>query len=280
MPIISQDEVGRLGVAFNQLQEQISQDYLGVQREMQLAYQVQQKLLPPSSHQIGEYQIAAVCRPTKEVGGDLYDILRLSEEQFAVIVGDVSGHGMPAALVMSAVLVLFRTEVRRGGSAGEVLSRLNQAVVEALQGDMYVTLGIGIFDQHKSNLEYASAGHVAPYILRDGLVTPILCSSLPLGITKDETYREFLMPIQPADRFVFYTDGVVEAMNEDGQMFGFPGFEKCLSQLNCTATVQSQLAALVRALPLSRGKHDDDRTILMVERQQAEDLPESKRDAV
>lgn len=279
MPIISHDEVGQLGVAFNQLQEHISQDYLGVQREMQLAYQVQQKLLPPSSDRIGEYRIAAICQPIKEVGGDLYDIVRLNEEQFAVIVGDVSGHGMPAALVMSAVLVLFRTEVRRGGSASEVLSRLNHAVVETLQGDMFVTLGICIFDQRKSTLEYASAGHVAPYLLRGGQVTPIPCSSLPLGISKDEAYLQVLIPIHPADRFVLYTDGVVEAMNENGEMLGFPGFEHCLLDLNSTASVQDQIDSLVQELPWNRGNHDDDRTIIMVERQQAEVLPESKRDA-
>ncbi|KUO79103.1 MAG: hypothetical protein APF81_09405 [Desulfosporosinus sp. BRH_c37] len=279
MPIISQDEVGQLGVAFNQLQDHISQDYLVVQREMQLAYQVQQKLLPPSSDQIGEYQIAAICQPTKEVGGDLYDIVRLKEDQFAVIAGDVSGHGMPAALVMSAVLVLFRTEVHRGGSASEVLRRLNHAVVETLQGDMFVTLGIGIFDQCKSTLEYASAGHVAPYLLRGGQVTPILCSSLPLGINKDEAYLQVLIPIHPADRFVLYTDGVIEAMNENGEMLGFPGFERYLSDLNSTASVQDQIDSLVKELPWGRGNHKDDRTIIMVEHQQAEVLPESKRDA-
>ena len=279
MPIISQDEVGQLGVAFNQLQGHISQDYLGIQREMQLAYQVQQKLLPPSSDRIGEYQIAAICQPTKEVGGDLYDIIRLNEDQFAVIAGDVSGHGMPAALVMSAVLVLFRTEVRRGGSACEVFSRINHAVVETLQGDMFVTLGMGIFDQRKNTLEYASAGHVAPYLLRGGKVTSIPCSSLPLGITKDEVYRQVLIPIHPADRFVFYTDGVIEAMNENGEMLGFPGFEHCLSNLNSTASVQDQIDSLVKELPWGRGDHNDDRTIIMVEHQQAKVLPESTRDA-
>ncbi|GAB6173135.1 hypothetical protein JCM15765_26130 [Paradesulfitobacterium aromaticivorans] len=278
MPIMSQDEVGQLGVAFNELQERFSNWYQGVERELQLAYQVQQRLLPPSSDEIGDYRIAAVCKPIKEVGGDLYDLVKLNDDRFAVISGDVSGHGMPAALVMSAILVLFRTEVRRGGSGAEVLTRLNHSVVETLQGDMFVTLGIAIFDRHKSTCEYASAGHMAPYMLRGGQVRQIPCSSLPLGIGRDETYLQVVIPVQPGDRFVFYTDGVVEAM-QDGKMLGFEGFEESLARLHSGASAEEQLNALVKGWSSDRESHSDDRTIILVEYQQAATRPESKRDA-
>lgn len=265
MPIMSQDEVGQLGLAFNRLQEHISREYREVEQEMQLAYQVQQRLLPPAAHLIGGCRITAVCLPVREVGGDLYDIVRLSEDRFAVLAGDVSGHGMPSALVMSAILVLFRAEVRRGGSAGELLNRLNQSMVDTLQGNMFVTLGLGIFDLRKGTLEYASAGHMAPYLLRGGQVTQIPCSSLPLGISKAETYRQVVIPILAADRFVLYTDGVVEAMDENGKMFGFPEFEHYLSLLNQAESARGQLDALVKNLPRNRGSHDDDLTIILVE---------------
>ncbi len=278
MPIMSRDEVGQLGVAFNKLQEHLSRWYQGIERELQLAYQVQQKLLPPSSHQIGDYRIAAVCQPTREVGGDLYDIISLNENRFAVISGDVSGHGMPAALIMSAILVLFRTEARLGGSAEEILSRLNRSVVQTLQGDMMVTLGIGIFDQQKNICEYASAGHMAPYLLRGDQVTQIPCSSLPLGISKDETYCQVVIPVQPDDRFLFYTDGVVEALNDNGEMVGFQEFERCLSRLNRAASAQEQIDALVRQLPEGHGINKDDRTIIMVEYKKSADAVKSQRE--
>jgi len=276
IPIMSQDEVGQLGVAFNQLQEHTSQAYQEVQREIQLAYQVQQRLLPPSFHRIGEYNIAAVCRPMKEVGGDLYDVVSLDKERFAVVVGDVSGHGMPAALVMSAILVLLRTELRRGGSASEVLTRLNASAVETLQGEMFVTLGIGIFDRRKGSFEYASAGHVVPYVLRGGQVIQIPCSSLPLGIEREEKYSQVVIPVKPLDRFVLYTDGVIERMDERGEMVGFSGLERYLSRLDTTLGVQEQIYALLGELPMSNGTHNDDLTIIMVEYQVGDTIRESK----
>jgi len=270
MPIISTDEVGQLGIAFNTLQEQISRNYQEVQQEFQLAYQVQQKLLAPALHRIGEYQIAATCQPAKEVGGDLYDVLTLDESRFAIITGDVSGRGMPAALVMSAVLALFRTEVRRGGSADEVLTRLNRAVVETLQGNMFITLGVGILNQRSNTLEYASAGHMDPYILRDQEVIPIPCSSLPLGINKEEMYSEVVIPLKSSDRVIFYTDGVVEAMNEEGEIFGFQALEYSLSHLDPQAALLDQVHTLLRNLPKGSGAYEDDRTILLLEYLQGE----------
>lgn len=264
MPIISTDEVGQLGIAFNTLQEQISRNYEEVQQEFQLAYQVQQKLLPPALHHIGAYEIAATCQPAKEVGGDLYDVLILDETRFAIITGDVSGKGMPAALVMSAVLALFRTEVRRGGSAGEVLTRLNRAIVETLQGNMFITLGVGIIDQQINTLEYSSAGHVDPYILRDREVISIPCSSLPLGISKNETYSDVLITLHHCDRVILYSDGVVEAMNKEGKLFGFQEFENSLSRLDSQLSPSDQIHTLLQKLPTRSHHYDDDRTILLL----------------
>lgn len=264
VPIISQDEIGRLGIAFNQLQEHIATEYENVQREMQLAFKVQQRLLPQTHHQMGNYHVAAMCEPVKEVGGDFFDIIQLNEERFAVVIGDVSGHGMPAALIMSAMLVLLRTEIRRGGTAGEVLTRLNHVAVDTLQGDMSVTLGIGIFDKQKNTCEYAGAGHMFPYLLQGIKVTEISCPSLPLGIAKEEVYSQVITPFKNWDMVVFYTDGVVEALNEQGEMLGFRGFERCLSDLDKTTIVERQLGTLVKRLPKSR-ENTDDRTIVIVQ---------------
>lgn len=267
VPIMSQDEVGRLGIAFNQLQEHIAKEYEHMQRDMQLAFKVQQRLLPKTRHQMGNYQVAAICEPVKEVGGDFFDIIQLNEECFAIVIGDVSGNGMPAALIMSAMLVLLRTEIRRGGTAGEVLTRLNHAAVDTLQGDMSVTLGIGIFDKGKSTFEYAGAGHMSPYMLRGAKVMEVPCPSFPLGIAKEEVYKQVVIPLNAGDQFVFYTDGVVEVLDKQGEMLGFQGFERCLSGLDRTTVVEKQLGALVEQLPKG-GENEDDRTIVMVQYRQ------------
>lgn len=267
IPIMSTDEMGQLGRAFNTLQEQISRNYQEVEQEIQLAYQVQQKLLPPSLHNLSHYQIAATCQPAKEVGGDLYDILPLDKNRFVFITGDVSGKGMPAALFMSAVLALFRTEVRRGGSAGEVLTRLNRAVVESLQqGNMFITLGIGILDQETNILEYASAGHMDPYILRDQEVLPIPSSTLPLGISKEEKYSEMFVTLHPDDRVILYTDGIVEAKDREGTLYGFEQFENALIQLNPQLPLLEQVHTLLNQLPKNVDACNDDRTILLLRR--------------
>lgn len=263
IPIISTDEVGQLAIAFNTLQGHITRNYQEVQREMELAYQVQQKILPPPTHELGAYKVAALCQPAKEVGGDFYDLLTLDKSRFAIITGDVSGKGMPAALAMSAVLVLFRSEARRGGTAGEILTRLNKAIADTLQGSMFITLGLGIIDQQENTLEYSSAGHMSPYILREETLIPIPSPSLPLGIMENEVYQETLVSLYPQDRFISYTDGVVEALDHDGNLYGFANFERSLVSLNPQLPPLKQVQNLLHQLPESN-LYDDDRTILLL----------------
>ncbi len=274
MPIISRDEVGQLAVAFNELQNYISKEYADVEYELHLAYKVQQNLLPKDNIRIENYHIQASCQPMKEVGGDLYDIVILDEDRFALLIGDVSGKGMSAALLMSAMMVLFKTEMRRGGAAGEVLTRLNRLMVETLRGEMYITLGLAIFDRRKVNVEYASAGHVAPYIISNDRVEQILISSLPLGFSMEEEYYDVLIPYQYNDRLVFYTDGVVEKVDEHGIFIGFDRFEQFLHKLDNRMSIDVQLRHLRQLLGEgSNARYEDDRTLIMVRWEERIDEP-------
>ena len=166
MPVISNDEVGELAVALNELQARVNRDNKSLQKELKLAYNVQQKLLPPGDMTIGPYRITARCQPYHEVGGDFFDVVSLSSSRFAVMVGDVSGKGMPAALLMSAQLLLFRSEVRRNGSPGEVLARMNRQLCEAMGEEGSITIGVGVIDISTDTVLYASAGHLSPYIVK------------------------------------------------------------------------------------------------------------------
>ncbi len=262
------DEMGQLADAFNELQDQISKEYDELDKELELAYMVQQQLLPGGYHEVGEYRICAICEQIKEVGGDLYDIVQLDEQRLAVIVGDVSGKGIQAALVMSAVMVLFRTEIRQGGSAGEVLGRLNRMLADTLQGDMMITLGLAICEIQTGMVEYASAGHVSPYSVRGSKVEQHRMSSFPLGIDSDQHYSEIRFVMAKGEYLILYTDGIVKSMNPSRENSGFEQLESVLASLPADGGVQRLVADLFDSLQQSVDQmHADDCTLVMIKRE-------------
>lgn len=263
LSVMSPDEVGQLTAAFNGLQERMLMEYEELDKELRLAYKVQQQLFPKLQWDLGMAEASAECIQHKEVGGDLFDIAVLDEDRFIVIVGDVSGKGMPAALVMSAVLTLFRTEVKYGGSAEELVSRLNLHLVHTLQGSMYVTLGLALFDRTRG-LEYVSAGHMAPYLIRGNRVQQLQVSSLPLGVDSNVRYSSQWLQLAPGDRMLFYTDGVVEGLQPSGQLFGFEQLEQLLGGLSAGQSLCDQLLGLSERITLSNVSFRDDRTLVML----------------
>lgn len=266
IPVVSGDELGGLTEAFNILQRKMAQDYEEVQQELKLAFNVQQKLLPQTYRLHEGFEIAAVSIPSKEVGGDLFDIAELKDGGFAVMIGDVSGKGIPAAMLMSAALVLFRSELRKGGTPGEVLTRLNALFAGTLQGTMYITMGIGMWHHATSTWHYASAGHISPYLLSAGkrLETLSVCS-LPLGIDAEETYEDLFCELRSGDRLLLYSDGVVETGTDEGEMFGFERFEKMIEGLPQSENVRDDLGRLMDCLPKSQdSRYDDDRTVMLI----------------
>jgi len=265
IPVLSRDETGQLSLVFNRLQERIQHEYEDIERDLQLANAVQQKLLPSPYEIIDCFQIAASFQPYKEIGGDFYDLIQLDQGRFAAVIGDVSGKGMPAALVMSATLVLLRTEIKRGGTPGEILKRVNQELEEVVQGEMFVTLGLGMIDTKNMRLTYASAGHLAPYLVRNGQPHPLRVSSLPLGIASDEIYLEEEVPLLEGDILVLYTDGLIENFSLNDYVSGFEALESWIKQWERGLSIKDKLQQLTaqRALMLSQGT-EDDCTVLLV----------------
>lgn len=265
VPVLSIDEIGQLASAFNELQTNVATKYEALDRELALASEMQRQLLPGSPVHSGTYYtIVSRFKPAKEVGGDLYDIVPLDDMRTAVLIGDVSGKGMPAALLMSAALALFRSEIQAGGSTAEIVARINRSLTEMLQGDMYVTLGLAIFDASDRTVRYTSAGHMAPYWIDADGVRQIPVSSLPAGIDEDELFEESIIPFPPGSRLVLYTDGIVELTDADGEMIGFDRFEQLLANMDGKMPVESQLEWLIDRLPKDRSPDEDDRTLLLV----------------
>jgi len=216
---------------------------------------------------IAGVEIAFSCRQCREVGGDYYDFIHLGERKLALAIGDVAGKGMPAALLMSAMLTGFRMEVVKGGTAENILTKVNRHVFNMTRGNMYSTLGLALFDFAGGSavVNYASAGHMDPYIVREGNVIAWQGSTLPLGIDSDIRYQGSDITLAPGDIFVMYTDGVVEARSAHGQMVGFDWWEQELRRLSPERDLAIQLAELLERFPHPNPEEpDDDRTIVML----------------
>lgn len=278
VPLVSPDETGKLADAFNALQRKVSSTYEQVEQQMKLASGIQQELLPKRELHMQEVSVAAVCRQSREVGGDFYDCVQLGDNRLAVAIGDVSGKGLPAALLMSAVMMGLRTEAEVGGSAGDILTRLNRNVHAMTQGKLYVTIGLAIFERsaHCVTVEYSSAGHLEPYLLRAGQAVEWPCSSLPMGMDPEVCYRSEVGEMDAGDALVLYTDGVVEAGASSGSMLGFDGWMQMLEQFaadygNGLKDAEQGLADLIGGLPEAVTGEDseheetkDDRTVVLI----------------
>ncbi|WP_219834364.1 ATP-binding SpoIIE family protein phosphatase [Paenibacillus sp. R14(2021)] len=260
------DEAGELAVAYNELQNRINREYESLERELKLAYNVQQKLLPPGDLTIGAYRIIARCQSYREVGGDFFDVVSLGPSRFAIMIGDVSGKGMPAALLMSAQLLVFRSEIRRNGSPSEVLARMNRQLCEAMGEEGAVTLAVGVIDLTNNNVQYASAGHLAPYVIaKQGHFKSVDCSSLPMGIDPEAVYEEVSLQLEDGDRLLLYTDGLIEAVNGEGQMYSFQGLESEIATWKPAVDIAAVIDEWLARMDQECGPGQDDRTVVVLE---------------
>ena len=266
IPVLSGDELGELTEAFNRLQRHMGRAYEETRQELRLAYQVQKSLLPAAARSRGGIELAALSKPSREVGGDLFDIVDRPDGGLVVMIGDVSGKGVSASMLMTATLALFRREARTNGSPAALLQRLNGLVAETLQGRMYVTMGIGSWEPASSEWRYASAGHVTPMLVRRGKAEEYpAMPSLPLGIDLEEEYEETVARLLEGDALLLYTDGIVEAPAEDGGLFGFERLERALERLPETGSASEALRLLIERLPPEgEGRFDDDRTMVLL----------------
>ncbi|MBO7747274.1 serine/threonine-protein phosphatase [Paenibacillus sp. MWE-103] len=263
---ILHDEAGELAIAYRELQTRINREYESLERELKLAYNVQQKLLPPGDLTIGAYRITARCQSYREVGGDFFDVVSLGPSRFAIMIGDVSGKGLPAALLMSAQLLVFRSEIRRNGSPSEVLARMNRQLCEAMGEEGSVTIGVGVIDLTNNQVQYASAGHLSPYVVaKDGRFKAVDCSSLPIGIDPEASYDEISLQLEDGDRFLLYTDGLIEAVNRQGDMYSFDGLEAEIATWEPAADLADVVDDWLARMDKESGPGQDDRTVVVLE---------------
>ena len=188
-----------------------TKDSEGLHRELALAGSIQQKLLPRTLPKLRGFDLAASTVPCREVGGDFYDCLLAGPDDLAIAIGDVTGKGVPAALVMASLQATFRAELAAGLPPRELTARANRSLCGLDAPERFVTFFHGRLDLERSLLAYTNAGHLHPMLVRaDGRVERLGCGGLLLGVVEESLYQDEVVPLRPGDLLVLFTDGVIE----------------------------------------------------------------------
>ena len=201
------------------LAEESAQDQ-ALERQVQMAAQVQQRMIPQSPPIIAGIDLASVYVPCYELGGDFYDFIPLQEDNVGLVVADVSGKGVPASLTMAAVRAALRAQVDNVYYLYEVINRINLMVCRDSSVGEFVTLFYGVLDSRNKRLTYCNAGHPAGLLLRAGKIIELGSNNMVLGVNKDEKYTQSVQQLQSGDTLLLYTDGLTDAMNFQQQTFG------------------------------------------------------------
>src|SRR3712207_4810182 len=192
-----------------------------VEQELRVARRIQQASLPKEVPTLEGWQINPYYQPATDVGGDFYEFLELDDERVGFAVGDATGKGVPAAFVMSATCALLGgVATASGDSPGEVLARINEALLARIPPDMFVTCFYAILDPKSGSLTYANAGHDLPYLRRrNGDAEELRARGMPLGLMPGMSYEEKETELDAGEGVLFYSDGLVEAHDPHGEMF-------------------------------------------------------------
>jgi sigma-B regulation protein RsbU (phosphoserine phosphatase) len=199
-----------------------------LERDLSMARQVQLRLLPATvpDHPHGEF--AARFLPARSIGGDLYDFVEYDANRSAIILGDVSGKAAPAALFAALVSGIMRSAAAQKPSPAEMLALLNESLQERRLDSQYVTMLYAVWNDDNRTLQVANAGAVPPIFCRAGEVTTIRAEGFPLGMFPEAEYEEFSVSTQPGDAFVFISDGITDAENAQGDMYGTDRLDELL----------------------------------------------------
>jgi sigma-B regulation protein RsbU (phosphoserine phosphatase) len=237
-------------------------------REVEMAARVQQHLLDQHQPPAGPLDVVARTHPAKVVGGDYYDFVPLADGRFAVVVADVSGKGLPAALIMPAVKIALRALAARNVSTSDLLAELNRVFLDNLPGASYFTLIYAVFDPAAGRVVYANAGHLPALHLKGGRAEAawLMPEGPAVGLLHEEVRFETAeVRFGPGDLFVFYTDGITEA--EDGSGADF-GPDRLVAAVRSAAggTAEAIVSAVHGAVDAFRGPgaRNDDATVIAV----------------
>ncbi len=242
-------------------------DRLSLKNDLEVAREIQLAMLPEVTYRAAGVEAAGETRPANTVGGDLYDILPLTNGQLLVVLGDVAGKGSPAALLMALLLAMLRTLASENLPPAVLVEKLNRLVQRQTPGSRFITMFLAILDPVSGELAYVNAGHTPPFLISGGNATLLRTGGMALGMFEGATYAVGTCTLAKDDLLLLYSDGMTEAEDPEGRPFDEDGLRKQVLS-NVTAPIDDIGPNLIRAV----GRHAqssrfaDDLTVLAVRR--------------
>ena len=268
----AQDQVGDLARSFDLMAGSLEATLAdraakeGLDREIDQARLIAQKLLPAPDVAVPGLLTLSHFEPVAQMGGDYYDYLTTRDGRTAVAIGDVSGHGLPTALLVATAKAALSALLESGESGSSLFSKMNALLYRSTDARNYMTLGLAVL-VNGSEIALTNAGHPPPYRISRGRVEPLDLSAFPLGLFAGREFPTKTFPLSAGDRLVLYTDGIIECRDASDDAFGFERFERVLADHGGEPlpVLREAILAAVRA-HCSAGPPDDDRTLVICER--------------
>ncbi|HYM83071.1 MAG TPA: SpoIIE family protein phosphatase [Candidatus Dormibacteraeota bacterium] len=237
-----------------------------LEQELRFATLIQQQFLPHELPDLPDWQVAAYYGPARAVGGDFYDFIPLPDGRIGVVVGDVTDKGVPAALIMARTHSVLRGEAPRLVRPGAVLARANELLCLEMPSKMFVTCLYAVLDPATGAFDFANAGHNLPYVRgRDG-VRELRATGMPLGLMPGMTYEESEATIAPDESVLLYSDGIVEAHDPGGEMYGFPRLQDELLADLAGSELLDRVLETLHAFTGQGWEQEDDITMVTLRR--------------
>jgi serine phosphatase RsbU (regulator of sigma subunit)/predicted ester cyclase len=239
-----------------------------IEQELRVARSIQQASLPEKVPDLEGWQISPHYQPAREVGGDFYDFHLLSKDRLGLVVGDATGKGVPAALVMSTTcgMLQLAAQALDSTSPGEVLAQVNETLSARIPQNMFVTCFYAILDPKSGRLIYANAGHDLPYLHRNGNAKELKARGMPLGLMPAMGYEEKEIVLEGGEVTLLYSDGLVEAHDPQREMFGFPRLQALVAKHGEVGALGDLLMEELYSFVGESWEQEDDITLITLRR--------------
>ncbi len=248
-----------------QIDEEIARQERRLERDLAMARELQFRLLPQSRPKLANLDIAAKFSPARAIGGDLYDFVSYSQSRTALVIGDVSGKGAPAAIYAALVSGIIRSHAPMEPGPAEMLAAVNYSLAERRIDGQFVSIIYAVWDDQNRTLQVANSGLPRPVHCHKGKPQVIEATGLPLGLFDDADYDEFSFQAHSDDVFVFFSDGILDATNKAGDLFGRTRLEKIIAE-QCSNSAEAMVKAIFKAAAEhARGVETfDDQTVVAI----------------
>jgi predicted ester cyclase len=239
-----------------------------LEQDLRVARSIQQASLPKEVPTLENWQITPYYQPAREVGGDFYDLFELEDGRVIVVMGDAAGKGIPAALVVSATSSMLRAVAQALGSSSpsEVLAQVNETLFARIPPNMFVTCFYAILDPKNGSMNYANAGHDLPYLWHGGDCEELRARGMPLGLMAGMSYEQKEIELDAGEGVLFYSDGLVEAHDAKGEMFGFPRLRDLIAEHDDKRALGDFLLEDLYSFVGEGWEQEDDITLLTLRR--------------